>query len=92
MPRIIGDAANSAERSDSIADFRGLGCNVGTIKFDLGDGKQYVFDQEKRSAELLLKNNAALFPAVVMLPSGLSPELIFCAMLLSFELSLEGRL
>jgi hypothetical protein len=76
MRRIIGDAPTSGD-PQSLADERGIGCMQERIVFTLADGKSYVCEREKQLAEAILQNNKTLWPAVVFLTSGLSPELIY---------------
>jgi hypothetical protein len=78
MPRrIVGDTAQLPAGKTTVADERGIGCMQEYISFSFPNGKSYLCKREKETAEAVLKENESLWPAVVIFPSGLTPEIVY---------------
>jgi len=78
MPRMMTQgAAIPAEQIRNIADQRALGCRREMIGFNFPDQTSYMCEREKRFAEAVLERNQSSWPAFVMFPTNLSPELIY---------------
>lgn len=77
MPRMITQTASSTSlESPTVADQSAIGCGRKYISFTLDNGS-YFCDKEKAVAELILDRNICLWPAVVFLPTGIHPDLLY---------------
>jgi hypothetical protein len=86
MPRMITEGASRAPKETAtIADERGIGCGKEYISFSFPEGGSYVCDKEKALAELILDRNQHLWPAVVIFPSGLRPQLLYAQCTFKYE-------
>jgi hypothetical protein len=77
MPRRIASECRETRDKAAASDIRGIGCGLELIEFSFPDGGSYVCSNEKASAEAILRKNKKLWPAVVIFPSGLTPELLY---------------
>jgi hypothetical protein len=75
MPRIVGDKPHRLPKTT--ADQWGVGCMLPRIRFDLPNGASYTCDTEYLAAEAILNHHRPLWPAVVIGPTALSPELLY---------------
>jgi hypothetical protein len=78
MPRrIIGDTPQLPAGKATVADEGGIGCMQEYVSFSFPGGESYLCKKEKEFAEAILIKNKTLWPALVIFPSGLTPEIVY---------------